>query len=369
VEKIKISLNKEALLNCILPNINSLDSKKDDNEGIFSSLEINIRKDSIYFVSYNSEYVVKSTEPVSLNLEEPFTTVVSGKIFFNAVNNIKEETVNIEFDEQKLKIKGDKKKYELVYKPKTEFPKISAEINNPIDIEEFKKILSKSLFCTGKDKYTPIINTVWFGEKLTLAGDGLRFSSLANNLPIKNVAICTRTLEEILNSISLVEDPSLTYSYDGSSKVYFKINDKYTFESTLITQRYPKEIASNIKEYKNKITCNTKDFLETVQNFSSFLNNITNTLNIEVVEDKINLSIATESCKGEEQIDIINKEGFTVKTLFKCNYKFILDILKEIKDNDTFILEVSDELNVCNIKTNIIDFVHPIALKISNQKE
>ena len=71
--------------------------------------------------------------------------------------------------------------------------------------------------------------------------------------------------------------------------------------------------------------------------------------------------INTASCNAEDEIELDN--GSEVKDVqVKCNYKFMLDALNQVKDKETFTMEISDDSRVCNIKTDDEQFVHPICL-------
>ena len=360
----KLSLNKEELQKKVEVNYRCLYKKNDDD--VFSTIQVLATKNKLVFMSNNESGIIKSYLPIQRDGEN-IEISVNGSNLFSAVKSLKSESAELIFDKEKMVVKGGRRKFELKHKSTSNIYKGEEPTLEKVDVDNFIRIIENSGFCLSTDKMTPILQCVWFGSDKTMAGDGWRYVTMNIKTPIRNMAISAKMLSEMLTILKSYEDakPELKYSQSADQKhAVFRIGDDYYFSVNLLEERYPKHMADNFSDYKNKIVCNTQDFLDVVQNFSSILDENYKVLNIEI-GDKVKMYINTASCNGEDEIDVISKEEIT-STSIKCNYRFMLDALQQIKGKENFTMEISDDKKVCNIKTDDADFVHPICLMTSS---
>jgi len=365
MEKFKLKFKKEDLIKRIEVNYRTL-FKKDEDE-LFSSIQVLVTKNKIVFMNNNDEGIIKSY--LSLTEARDGDKVefsVNGSNFFNAVRSLNSVDAELIIQDNKMTVKGGRRKYELMFQNTSSIYKVEEVTVEKLNVNDFVKVIENSLFCLSSDKHAKIMHCVYFGKDKTLAGDGYRFTSLNVKTPIKDMALPGKMLEEIFTILKTYDEvPEFKYSPSPDMKhAIFRIGEDYYFSVVVPDERYPKQMGDNVDEYKNKVICNTQDFLDVVQNFSTILDDNYRTLNIEV-GDRVKMYINTSSCKGEDEIEMIRKESIT-STAIKCNYKYMLEVLRQIKSKESFTIEISDDKRRCNIRTDDENFIHPICLMSSD---
>ncbi len=213
-------------------------------------------------------------------------------IFFNYVNTIPKDKIEIILNKNSLEIQSSKYKTTIIGQTSTDFPpipKINTDRCYSIELKQFTRLLNQIIFVPPINHIRHEINGVFLRfEKdkiIAVATDGYRI--IEKTVPTNNpnissdkVIIPTKTLQELLRIISVIQkdisvsdqDDNFLQIYISDTQVVFKYNN-FELISKVISGIYPNYETFIPKTHNTKLTINTEEFIKGVKISSLFSKN------------------------------------------------------------------------------------------------
>lgn len=277
---------------------------------------------------------------------------VQAKLLADYINSLSHDRVDLSAEKDNLRIASGQAQTVIKGSPAEEFPlipKVEKKRNYQVKVKEFKKAVMQVIFAAAADESRPEISGIFLkpeNNSLTLAAtDSYRLAERKIKLEKESkegegVIIPARTLQELVRILS--DDTEVLDFYLNENQALFEF-DGIEIISRLIEGQYPDYRQIIPKEYKTKVTLNTREFVKIVRTTSLFCKPGINDVNLEFLpEGKVVVS-ASNTQVGENISEIAGQvEGEKNKIVF--NYRYLLDGLASL-ETENFNLELSDEAN------------------------
>ena len=299
----------------------------------------------------NEKTTIKSTDlelttivELSVSIEEEGSAAIPLKQLYDITNELPETRISINVNtNSKIEIKTTSGSYDLMGKPKEEFPstpELKDESKLNIDGKYLKKIIESTLFAVSKDDLKPALTGVLFRfkkEGLTVVStDGHRLVKLydenhkSGNF-IGDIVVPKKLLSYLLYYIN---DENIILSVD-ENYLMAEINEDVIVSRT-ISESFP-DYESVIPNNNNKtLKINKKDLLGAIKRDSIFSNKSTH--QIAFVINKTSFFITTEdpesSSKAKEEI-IAEYDGDEITIGY--NGEYLKDVINHIENEDVII--------------------------------
>jgi DNA polymerase-3 subunit beta len=296
------------------------------------------------------------------NLELAVTCYISGKIiekgaltvpfdiFFNIINNLSNERINLEAKSNNIIIKTDNYEAKIQGINKDEFPiipqiinnKAYLEIPNEAIIESLNSVINSAQFSETR----PELNGVLFNYQTDIiklaATDSFRLSEkiIYNdkfNSTINNdfkLIIPSKTIQEVIKSFPLLSDGDKIFIYFDPNQVLFK-TENIEIISRLINGEFPDYQPIIPKTTETELILN-KDHLINALKLTGAFSQRLNEIKIIIKENAKSIEIYSSSQGlGENKYLIPTKtKGPAVEAVF--NWRFLLEGVKPLKTEDMF---------------------------------
>ncbi|MEK7193743.1 MAG: DNA polymerase III subunit beta [Patescibacteria group bacterium] len=296
------------------------------------------------------------------NLELAITCYVSGKIiekgaltvpldiFFNIINNLSDERINIEIKSNNIIIQTDNYEAKIQGINKDEFPiipqiinnKSFIEISNQAVIESLNSIINSAQFSETR----PELNGALFDYQINLiklaATDSFRLSEKIIyddkfKSPINNnfkLIIPSKTIQEAIKAFSSLPENTQAYIYFEPNQIMFK-NENIEIISRLVNGEFPDYQPIIPKTTETELILNKEKLISALKLTSAFTQRL-NEIKIIIKENTKNIEVYSSSQGlGENQYLIPTKiKGPTTEAVF--NWRFLLDGVKPLKTESVF---------------------------------
>ncbi len=310
----------------------------------------------------NLETGISNFIPCKIEVEGSFCVGV--KTFNDLINNLS-GNITLEVKDSELIVSTEHTNSRLKTLPTDDFPavpKLENEQKIKLNSIEFKKALDQVLFAASLSETQPEISGVlfWFGlEKVLItATDRYRLAEYALKYSgglEKKIIIPSKSVAEISRLLQYANGDDIEMVVTDT-QVSVMINDIYLL-ARVIDGQYP--------DYQQIIpnSCNTeitlqKDQLLSSVRTSSVFSRAVGSLNIAYDASKQLLTINSMSHDiGESLIDIPvkidNGEGVLI-----FNYKYLMDYLTHLSDDDIVIKIIDDNSPVIFVPKNSKDYLY-----------
>ncbi len=302
---------------------------------------------------------------IGAKIEKQGKITVPARIISDFVSSCGDKKINLELEDQKLKLKTDNYKATIQGTVADEFPLIP-EIKEKPTCSISGKILEEAIpqvtIATAIDETRPVLSGVcfkFFKDKLKLvATDSYRLAEKTIPLEKKvkseqSVIIPLKTVQEMGRILSGVSTENVKVSVT-ENQVRFAINENIEIISRLIEGNFPNYEQIIPDSYSTKVKINFEDFKSALKVASLFAKESANNIKIKLSSGKdIEIlaqaeQVGTSNAKAEAQIS-----GEELEASF--NSKFVLDGLTALK-RGKINFELSGKLN-------------PAKLSISDSKD
>jgi DNA polymerase-3 subunit beta len=283
---------------------------------------------------------------------------IDAKFFYDVISNIKEETINLETENNLLKIKNKSISLKIKGVNPEDFPIIPQKNlleKIQINSEELCNSLNKIINIPSPSLGRPEISGIYFsfeGKILKIvATDSFRLAEKKIHLPFslnKNYSLILpqNTAKEIIGIFGKEE---------GEINLYFSTNQifieslaselphpKILFTSKLIEGEYPNYQEIIPKKFKTKVRLDKTEFLSQIKAASLFSGRI-NEIKMKLDKKNGKLEISSQNPDyGEFKSEIFPKiEGEDISISF--NYKFLIDGISSIDEKEFDFLFTNSE--------------------------
>lgn len=345
---------------------------KNINLPILNNIMIKAENSEIKLITTNLNIGITANIRGKIEKEGSFT--VDSKILTDYINLLPNKNIDIVKEQNNLIIKCGEYKTKIIGQSAEDFPLIP-NINTDqyycIAANNLKNILSKTVFAVSHNELRLEISGVFFkfsNKKIILAATDsyrlveVKFDTNSNLSDDKNIIIPVETVNEVIRIISgmcgdvesVNNDSNNIKIYITDNQVLFKIN-KIELVSRLIDGQYPdykQIIPINIK---TTIILNRVDLIRAVKTSSLFSKKDINDITLDFLHNKNYITIFSVSSQVGENIVKLNANISGEKNKIIINYRYLLDGLNNIKDD--------------NVKIEIVNNNSPCTLRPEKEKD
>ncbi|MCH7323461.1 DNA polymerase III subunit beta [Solibacillus sp. MA9] len=283
-----------------------------------------------------------------INITQTGSIVLQARMFNEIIRKLPTNEVEIEITNGFATIiRSGKSEFNLIGLDSTEYPQlpeVAADKQFAIPADLLKSIIRETVFAVATSESRPVLTGVnWKvegNELICVATDSHRLARRKvnlDNLPtdITSVVIPGKSLNELNKILEDTNNPVQIVL--TNQQVLFKTDDVLFF-SRLLEGNYPDTSRLIPDEFKTTITINGKSLLQAIDRASLLAredrNNVVRfeTLENQTIEVSSN---SPEIGKVEEQIQVENLEGETLKISFSA--KYMMEALKAIDSQDVVI--------------------------------
>ncbi|MFA5526977.1 MAG: DNA polymerase III subunit beta [Peptostreptococcales bacterium] len=308
---------------------------------ILKGILLEINDDHILNISA-SDLDLSIQKKIEVESYEKGAVVVSARLFVDIIKKLSSEDITIEVVENNVIIKSFNSEFSIVGQSKEDFPQMdSMDYEDTLKIEKeiFKNMIKQTSFSASQDESRGVIvgTLIEINQNYInmVSLDGFRMSVRKEYIDLnihKNIIIHTRILNEIYKILT-DEEADYIDIYIHPKNMIIKMND------TIIHSRL---MEGNFIDYKNilpkafncSVKVNKEDMLDSLERASLLAREGKNNLiKMNIGEDKIIITSRSEEGKVQEEV-YIEKEGENMDIGF--NSKYILDILKNIDDEEIY---------------------------------
>lgn len=345
------------------------------NLPILSNILIKTENRIIILSATNLEIAVNCIIRGKVEKEGNFTVPV--RIFLDYVNLLNKGQINLELDQNNLKITSSNNKTKIKGESAEDFPiipKIKKEAGYTVNINDLKEAIAQVIFSAAISSPRPEINGLVFNfdsqnKKLTIAATDsyrlaekiIKLQPLVDNIANRKIIIHNKTLQELLRilnnlkniknektkvKIYLSDDNQILFAFPDSE---IGTDDSIEFFSRLIEGDYPEYKEIIPKEYNTKVIINKQDLIKTVKSNSLFTQSGANSIKLEFSAKENQLTIFSDNAQAGESFSKLPIKIEGEKNEITLNYRYLLDGLQHI-DGDEVILKIIDKDTPCLLK-------------------
>lgn len=336
------------------------------NLPILSNVLIKADRGGIKLTTTNLEIAVVCFVRGKIEEEGEFT--VPSKLFFDYINLLPNERVDVESDGEKIFISCEKNKTEINGLSATEFPLIPPIVGDKVfelDAQEARRALSQVLFAVASNESRAELSGILFNFKkeenksvlVMAATDSYRLAerTVVLDIPINNepssVIIPARTLAEVSRILGLfkddVESEKRLQIRLSDSQVVFK-NGSVDITSRTIEGSYPDYGQIIPKSFKTNAVLQKEELIKAVKTASLFSR--TGLFDVTLSLDSTSGITVTANNAGRGQNTAHCEAAITGDpNTVTVNYRYLLDGLQAMTDEEiTF--GINDGSNPCLIR-------------------
>lgn len=330
--------------------------------------------DKIKITANNMELGIETL--VEGDITEKGSVLIHAKMLAEIVRKLPEDEVYFEADgENNIILKCGKANFNISGLGSEEFSFLpDVEKTKMITLSQFtlKEMIRQTIFSTSDNESNRILT----GELFEINGNQLQVTSLdLYRVSIRKVEL-REEYEEVkviipgktLSEISKI----LSGNIEDEVKVYFSNNHVlFEFENTIVLSRLIEgnyydinKMISN--DYETKVKINKMDLLGCIDRATLLLRESEKKPVVMTIEENsVHLEMNTKIGSMDESIGI-EKEGKDI--VFAFNPKFLIDVLRVIDDEDTYIYMINSK-SPCFIKNKEESYIYmilPVNLSSSN---
>ncbi len=324
-------VEKASLSKGIQPVLSNILIEAKDNEVVFSATDLDLS-------------ILASTTAI---VEVEGSITLPAKKLSDIVSRLPEKPVvfNIDLNSNIASINCGSSKFELVGISANEFPNVIDKTalcdkeSFEIEVKPFVKGIKHTVYAAANYENRNIISGVYCsidGEKLEMAAtDGNRLTRIIEIIKndenkTKSFVIPSRTLQELLRIVSLINDTVLEI-YADNSRIIVKTNS-VILSSRLLEGEYPPYKQLIPTSCAKEAIIDREELINSLERVSVMVNERTNI--IKFTFDKNNLTLKADTPETGASEDVIAIEfSDNEELVIAFNYKYVLDSLKIMESN------------------------------------
>ncbi len=317
---------------------------------ILSGIYIKAEEGMLEFQTTNLTISIR--HKIAANIEDPGTTVVSGKILSNIVKTLPDSAVTFEGEGRQISITCDKSSFRLNTldaRDFPEFPQFALERSIELPSALLTEMVDKVYKVTSKDTSRPILG----GVQLTVEENVIRLVATDSY----RLAVCdsnaeTSTAEEAFRTIvpgSTFHDvlalPSMTDTVlvgTTASQVVFVFGNT-TYVSRKIEGNFP-----NFKQllpgtFNTAVAINTADFAAALRRVS-VIAQANPSVRFDIDADGKLMKLSASSPDQGESTEYLPVEVDGGSMSIALNYHYVFDCVNAVSDREEVILELQSTM-------------------------
>ncbi len=325
---------------------------------ILSHVLIQLKGGQLTLTTTDMEIELRASQKVNAQEEVSFT--VYAKDLVDIIRKLPEKTlIQLIIEKSKIYIKTNNNSFELNTFNHQDFPSLpKIENSNIVRVkrETLKTLIENTSFSMGNQDIRAYLNGLYFEvnkDNITVvATDGHRLSigeiKQNNKLPEKKTIILPR--KAVLELIKLLnKDQHQEVDIHISKNYFYLATDNITIISRLIDGNFPNYTQVIPTDYENTIVIDRKDFLDSLQQASIFVEE--RTKGVKLIFKNTQLNIFSHSERGQAQTQI-NIKNFDKEIEVAFNIHYLISILEKLTSNKINMVVPGGENKSC-LLTNI----------------
>ncbi len=283
---------------------------------------------------------IAASTQIEAKVESSGSMTVPARQFTEIVKQLPSLSVELQVSENRMSIKCDRSRFQIVGLPKDDFPKmpeLKKEKTLKISGSLLQNIIRKTLFAVANDASRPALCGVLFqmgGDSLkVVTTDGRRlalFEAMITPISHKSELLLSPKGLNIVNRMLGGEDREITVQFDDSYS-------KFTFDGTVV---YARHIEGTYPDYEKVIpTSNRKVLTVNVDQFTAAVRRVA--ILSDTFTYQIKMSLKSDSVELSSQTVDIGEARETMAAVYQgdemdigYNASYLLDILKNIESEE-----------------------------------
>lgn len=346
----KFSVNQEKLFACLQSLIGVVPTKS--TFPVLTNILLEANNNKLKLSATDLE--IAAVTQIDAQVANSGSITVPAKQFFEIIKQLPPLNVDLDVASNKVSIKCDKSRFNIIGLPKEDFPKIpeiNKEKNVKLSSRILQNIIKKTIFAVSTDSSRPDLCGVFFqmsGDKLkVVTTDAHRLAMLETMIPPisqnSELLLSPKGLN-IVNRMLSNQDTEITLRFDDSYS-------QFSFENT---QVYARHIEGPYRDYEKAIPKNNKKtLLVNVDLFAAAVRRVA--ILSDTFTHQIRLSLKADSIELSSQTVDIGEAKETIAAQFKgedmeigYNASYLLDIIKNI-DSEEMICYLNTSLSAALI--------------------
>jgi len=320
---------------------------------ILNNILLTAEKNSLILSATNLEIAIKTK--VRAKIEKQGQVTIPSQLLNNYINLLPNEVLNFETNKEELIIKSKKQEAKIKGISSEEFP-IIPEIERIekyiIKGKELKSGLESVVFAISSSEVRNELSGALFSfnspdkNKLTLVGtDSYRLTE--NQIDIektdsknkKEIIVPLRTVQEVLK---LIKEQKNVEIYLSENQILF-IYEETELVSRIINGEYPDYKQTIPQAIKTSTLINKEEFLRSVKAAGFFSKIGINDISLKFLPKKSQLIISSLNNQVGENKTTLSAEISGEENQIVFNYRYLLDGLVNLPDNEVKIELINDE--------------------------
>ena len=320
---------------------------------ILSHVLIQLKNKQLTLTTTDMEIELRANNTISAKEEVSFT--IYAKDLIDIIRKLPEKTV-IKFiiEKSKVYIKTNNNSFELNafnYQDFPSLPKIEKSDVVKIKRSTLKNLIENTSFSMGNQDIRAYLNGLYFevdkNNVVVVATDGHRLSigkiKQKNTLTDKKTLILPR--KAVVELIKLLDkNQHKEVDIHLSENYFYLMSDDNTIISRLIDGNFPNYAQVIPTEYENTIIINRKDFLDSLQQASIFVEERTKGVKLAFKNSQLNIFSHSERGQAKTQISIKN---FDKEIEIAFNIHYLISILEKLTTNEINMVVPDGENQSC----------------------
>ncbi len=324
---------------------------------ILSHVLIKLKNNQLTLITTDMEIEIRASHPVQTQEEISFT--IYAKDLIDIIRKLPEKTI-IEFiiEESKIYIKTNKNSFELNTFNHKDFPSLPKIKDSEIikaNCQQLKELIENTSFSMGNQDIRAYLNGLYFEvskDSITVvATDGHRLSigeiKQKNDISETKTVILPRKAVLELNKI-LNKSQHKEVEIHLSNNYFYLVSDDTTIISRLIDGKFPNYSQVLPTDFKNTITIDRLEFLNSLQQASIFVDE--RTKGVKLVFKNTQLNIFSHSERGQAKTQISTK-NFDKEIEIAFNINYLISILEKLTSDEINIVVPGGENQSCMLST------------------
>ena len=343
---------------------------KNLNLPILSNLLIKA-EDQITLTATNLEIGITKIIRGKINTKGSFT--VDGKIISDYISLLPNQKINIEQTDNSLVIETEGYKTKIIGEVSDEYPilpVVEKSHSCSINIDEFKKALSQTIFAVSSSEIRQELSGVLFSfndKELTLVStDSFRLAEKKIKIKCddgflmeenKKIIIPSKTLQELIRILSLVTvdkieegEENVVKLYLGENQILFTVGDT-ELVSRVIEGQYPDYTQIIPSNFKTFVNVSKSELVRAIKTSAIFSKTGVNDVNLDFPRDKNKIIVSSSSGQLGENVTEIDTKVQGDDNAIVINYKSLLEGLQVIEGDDIKI-EIVENKVPCVVRSS-----------------
>ncbi len=323
-------------------------ASKHVNLPILNNILISAEESGVQLITTNLELAVKASLRAKVESKGSFT--VPAKTLTDFVHLLTDEQVEIEMQENEVKITCGSSSTKIKGAPADEYPvvpEIEEEHAYVVEAEKFKSSLGQVVIAAAKNEIRPELSGVYFGlfnERfkglLLAATDSYRLAEkqvrVEQGTDEMQIIVPARSVYEMIRLITMAKaksEESKVRLWMTDNQIALRFDD-FEMTSRLVDGKYPDYSQIIPAEFKTKANFPVSVMTNKIKAASLFTTMGVNAVSFDLNVEQKNIGISSTSTQTGEHTSEIEAEVSGEENSILLNHRYVLDGLQNMESDE-----------------------------------